>query len=182
MHRRSFLTLLGTSAAAWPLAAKAQQPTMPVVGYIYVGSPETNANQLGGFRKGLVEAGFIEGRNVAIEFRPAQNEPARLPELAADLVRRRAAVIVTQGVAAALAAKAATTTIPIVIGIGGDPVEAGLVTSLNRPGGNITGVSFMAEDLGSKQLGLLHEVAPRSARFGVLLIQPHGWIPAQPQS
>src|SRR5262249_10500808 len=122
-----------------------------------------------GFRKGLTEAGLVDGRNVAIEFRPAHNEPARLPELAADLVRRRAAVIVTQGVAAALAAKAATTTIPVVIGIGGDPVGAGRGASLNRPGGNTTGVSFMGEDLGSKQLGLLHEVAPQSTRFGVLL-------------
>jgi putative ABC transport system substrate-binding protein len=141
---------------------------MPAVGYLYVGSPETSANQLAGFRKGLGEAGFVEGRNIAIEFRFAHNEPS-LPELADDLVRRRVAVIAAIGVAPAIAVKAATTTIPVVIGIGGDPVEAGLVVSLNRPGGNITGVSFMGEELGPKQLGLLHELAPRAARFGVLL-------------
>jgi putative ABC transport system substrate-binding protein len=168
MRRRKFITLIG-GAAAWPLAARAQRPAMPAVGYLYVGSPETGANQLAGFRKGLGEAGFVEGRNIAIEFRFAHNEPARLPELVADLVRRRVAVIAAIGVAPAIAAKAATTTIPVVIGIGGDPVEAGLVASLNRPGGNITGVSFMGEELGSKQLGFLHEMAPRAARFGVLL-------------
>jgi putative ABC transport system substrate-binding protein len=169
IRRREFIAALGGAAAAWPLATRAQRPAMPAVGYLYVGSPETSANQLAGFRKGLGEAGFVEGRNVAIEFRFAHNEPTRLPELAGDLVRRRVAVIAAIGVAPAIAVKAATTTIPVVIGIGGDPVEAGLVVSLNRPGGNITGVSFMGEELGSKQLGLSHELAPRATRFGVLL-------------
>ena len=168
MRRREFIAGLG-SAAAWPVVARAQQPAMPVVGYLYVGSPETSANQLTGFRKGLGEAGFVEGRNIAIEYRFAHNQPARLPEFAADLVRRRVAVIVAIGVAPAIAAKAATTAIPVVFGIGGDPIEAGLVATLNRPGGNITGVSFMGEELGSKQLDLLRELVPRAARFGVLL-------------
>jgi putative ABC transport system substrate-binding protein len=168
MRRRHFIAGLG-SAAAWPVVARAQQARMRAVGYLYVGSPETSANQLAGFRKGLSEAGFVEGRNIAIEFGFAHNEPSRLPELADGLVRRRVAVIAAIGVEPAIAAKAAATSIPVVIAIGGDPVEAGLVTSLNRPGGNITGVSFMGEDLGSKQLGLLHELAPQAARFGVLL-------------
>lgn len=171
IRRRQFITLLGGAAAAWPVAARAQQAAIPVIGYLYIGSPDTGANQLAGFRKGLGEAGFIEGRNIAIEFRFAHNDPARLPEMAADLVRRRVAVIAAGGLPAALAAKAATTSIPVVISIGGDPVEAGLVPSLNRPGSssNLTGVSFMGEELVSKQLGLLHDLAPRAGRFGVLL-------------
>jgi putative tryptophan/tyrosine transport system substrate-binding protein len=167
MRRRVFIAGLGASAA-WPMVARAQQSATPVVGYLYVGSPETSANQLTGFRKGLGEAGFVEGRNIAIEYRFAHNQPAHLPEFAADLVRRRVAVIVAIGVAPAIAAKAAATAIPVVIGIGANPIEAGLVATLNRPGGNITGVSFMGEELGSKQ-GLLHELVPRAARFGVLL-------------
>jgi ABC-type uncharacterized transport system substrate-binding protein len=169
VRRREFVTLVGSAAASFPLAARGQQAPVPTVGYLYVGSPETSENQLAGFRKGLAEAGFIEGRNVAVEFRFAHNQAARLPDLAADLVRRRVAVIVTIGVAPAIAAKAATTTIPIVIGIGVDPVEVGLVATLNRPGGNITGVSFMSAELAPKRLGLLHELAPRSARVGLLL-------------
>jgi putative ABC transport system substrate-binding protein len=169
IRRRTFIIALG-GAAAWPLAARAQQPAMPVVGYLYSGAPETSAPWTAGFRQGLSEAGFHEGRNVAIEFRWANNEPGRLPELAADLVHRRVAVIVAPGIpASVLAAKAATTTIPIVFRTGGDPVELGFVTSLNRPGGNVTGVGAMSLETGSKRLGLLHELLPAATRFAALI-------------
>src|SRR5262245_11934903 len=169
VKRRAFITLLG-GAAAWPLAARAQHTAMPMIGDIDAGSPEPAAHLVSAFRGGLGETGFVEGCNVAIEFRWAHNNNARLPELAADLVRRRVAVIVApQSTAAVMEAKAATRTIPIVFGTGSDPVQAGLVTSLNRPGGNLTGITFMNVEITAKRFGLLHELLPNATRFGVLI-------------
>jgi putative tryptophan/tyrosine transport system substrate-binding protein len=165
--RREFIAALG--AATWPLAARAQQPAMPVIGYLSFGTPGEGVGGLAAFRKGLSEMGFVEGRNVAIEFRWAQNDGSRLPELAADLIRRRVAVIATAGGTATLAAKALTSTIPIVFGANGDPVQLGLVASLNRPGGNVTGINTLAGELGPKQLGLIHELLPRATRFAALM-------------
>jgi putative ABC transport system substrate-binding protein len=178
MRRREFISLLGGAAAAWPLAARAQQPAMPVVGHLSVSSPEAQASRVSAFRKGLSETGYVGGRNVAIEYRWAYNEIDRLPELAADLVRRRVVVIAAQGGAAALPAKAATTTIPIVFSTGVDPVQSGLVASLNRPGGNVTGFASMNVELVSKQLGLLHELLPGTTRFAVL-VNPNNAVTAE---
>src|SRR5262245_3603151 len=169
MKRRAVLSLIGATAA-WPFAARAQQPALPVIGYLYSGAAETGAYLAAGFRQGLSEQGFVEGRTITIEYRWAENQPARLQELADDLVRRRVRVIVTLGTSASvLAAKAATSTIPIVFRTGADPVEAGLVTSLNRPGGNVTGVTTLSWETGTKRLGLLHELLPRVTRFAMLL-------------
>ena len=166
MQRREFLSVLG-GAAAWPLAAQAQQPTMPVVGFLRNTSPDVRL--VAAFRRGLNEAGYIEDQNVAIEYRWAENQDERLPALAADLVRRQVSVIVTGGEPASRAAKAATTAIPIVFATGGDPVALGLVTSLNRPGGNITGISFLINALVSKRLELLRELVPTATMIAFLV-------------
>ena len=162
------MTLIG-STAVWPLTAQAQQPAMPVVGFLRVTSPADSTHLVAAFRQGLREAGFVEGQNVVIEYRWAEGQYDRLPALAVDLVQRKVAVITATSVPAALTAKAATSTVPIVFIIGVDPVRTGLVASLNRPGGNVTGVTFTTVDLTSKRLGQLHELVPKAELIGVLL-------------
>src|SRR5215467_86383 len=180
--RREFITLLGGAPAVWPLAAKAQQRAMPVVGFLYAGSPEPTSHLVAAFRKGLGQTGFVEGRDVAIEYRWADSEFNRLRESAADLVRSRVTVMAIPNGLAALAAKTVTRTIPIIFYTGADPVRAGLVASLDRPGGNATGISSMNTELGGKRLGLLYEMLrQRAERFG-LLTQSAGSVRAEVQA
>jgi putative tryptophan/tyrosine transport system substrate-binding protein len=170
MKRREFITLLGGTAAAWPLAARAQQPAMPLIGYLHVGASSESRDRVAAFHRGLKELDFVEGRNVAIEYRWADNQFDRLPELAGDLIRRGVAVIAAPaGADTTRVVKGLTTTIPIVFSTGVDPVQTGLVRSLNQPGGNATGVADVAVGLGSKRLGLLHELLPGAMRFALLV-------------
>jgi putative ABC transport system substrate-binding protein len=176
MRRRSFLTLLGGTAAAWPLAAGAQQPALPVVGVLDLNSAAASARSVAAFRQGLNETGFVDGRNVTIEYRWAEAQYDRLPALAIDLVSRRVSVIFAMGNAAAQMVKPASSSIPIVFSVGGDPVQLGLVSSINRPGGNMTGVSFITTAIVAKMLEMLHEAVPKAAIIAALV------NPANPNS
>jgi putative ABC transport system substrate-binding protein len=174
MRRREFIKGIARSATVWPLAARAQQPAIPVVGLLDQRSPDELADRLRGFRQGLRDSGFVEGQNLAIEYRWAENKLERLPDLAADLVRRQVAVIAaTSGFSAALAAKAATTKIPVVFIVSDDPVKLGLVVNLARPDGNLTGINFFSGELVPKRLELLHELVPGATRVLVLVSPPN---------
>jgi ABC-type uncharacterized transport system substrate-binding protein len=169
MRRREFIALVGSAAATWPLAARAQQPVMPVIGYLNPTPPDLSGDRLAAFRQGLKDTGYIEGENVSIVYRWADNQFDRMPELASELMRRKVSVIAASTPPAALAAKAASKTIPIVFLVPEDPVKLGLVTSLARPGGNLTGVNFFVAELAAKRLGILHELIPAARRVGLLI-------------
>jgi putative ABC transport system substrate-binding protein len=169
MRRREFIALLSGAVIMGPRLARVQQPPMPVIGFLSTVTPERSVDRVRAFRQGLSENGYVEGKNVAIEYRWTEGQNDRLPVLLADLVRRQVSVIALSGIASALAAKAATTTIPIVFSMGADPVEAGLIDSLNRPGGNLTGVSNLSVELGPKRLDLLHELVPRATSIALLV-------------
>jgi len=171
VRRRQFITLIGGAAIAWPLAARAQQPKVPVIGFVTSVSARDSRQTVAAFHRGLNEAAFIEGQNVAIEYRWAEKHYDRLPVLVADLVKRKVALIVVPDTASALAAKAATTTIPIVFNTSADPVALGLVASFNRPGGNVTGITSLNTEVVSKRLELLHEVVPKASTIGLLVNQ-----------